>query len=717
MFNEYKKNLKNQEDSETSDGANRSPASIQGDFSPLDYELKKPEPIASEMPKAPEQDFTLVPKDVYKLRDQPEDVKIDPNQVRASNAARQNPLAKIDKDFTLEGEPTGETVKLDLNKLRAHNAAKQNPLQTITPEINPSQLPSTDVVTPNSNIKPVPEVIGEGTSKFTQMPGLDPSVSDADVMPPPNNYKGRAGQNLGPTEGIDLPPDTVGKFNPDVNLPFASPSVSGFLNKVLPFAKPAATGLAEGLAAEYQLHPQYYNKSVSDAVTGGAPIVHKPNIPAGNNNDATTPPVYAPNQEPKPVVKLASDVATPDTSNKSSSPVESEEEKPVSKTEALLKAYRDLASSQGSGLKDAQAQAEKNQFNANLLKAANLFTSGVTAMGSHGVLKPASINNETLDDLSKQAQNPVNKYTQQVADQKNDPSSRYSQIMRQFLAPKLQAQQEKELGRKFTPEEQEQFDSNMSATPASGLEPIQKYVEAETNAQAKLEYLKTLKERQYQDAQAKVNEARTQKQNQALGQVTTLLESARGNPAARQAESDIYAAQKANSLANLYGDPNNLNPQMVQLLHGEIAKIAQGGSPTMSELQGLDEKTLVSKFGRIYQEFMNNPTKANAGAFVKQYQDYANQVTKDAQKQIHDRYGRIIETNKNRLSEDDYKHLNDNYVNRFNEEMKASKPGQEKTNNSKIVSKEQLKEYAKQHTKGDINAAQAFLSKAGYQVQ
>jgi hypothetical protein len=104
-----------------------------------------------------------------------------------------------------------------------------------------------------------------------------------------------------------------------------------------------------------------------------------------------------------------------------------------------------------------------------------------------------------------------------------------------------------------------------------------------------------------------------------------------------------------------------------------VGKIANGGSSSMHELEGLDPKTLQSKFAGVWQRLVNEPTSANAGAFTKQYTDYADALTKDAQKVISDKYGRIIQTNKDRLAPEAQKHLEDNYLNRFKPEVATAK--------------------------------------------
>jgi hypothetical protein len=161
--------------------------------------------------------------------------------------------------------------------------------------------------------------------------------------------------------------------------------------------------------------------------------------------------------------------------------------------------------------------------------------------------------------------------------------------------------------------------------------------------------------------------AGSDKQGAAMQTTSSMLESARGNPAVAQAEKDLYAADKAKGLANLYGDPNKLNPAMVNLLVSEVGKIASGGVPSMHELEGLTPSTLTGKMASVYEKLTNEPSSANAGAFVQQYQDYADSLSKDAKKIIADKYGRVIESRKRLLHPNDYKALNDLYIGRFAE--------------------------------------------------
>lgn len=161
---------------------------------------------------------------------------------------------------------------------------------------------------------------------------------------------------------------------------------------------------------------------------------------------------------------------------------------------------------------------------------------------------------------------------------------------------------------------------------------------------------------------------RNDKQIAELDKVGSRLEQMRGSPAAAQAEKDIYAAQKVNSLVNLYGDPNKLDPQQVQLVASEVAKIAQGGVPSIHELQGLNPNTIPKSLASLAQTFTNAPVKANQGAFLKAMKDYTDSLTKDAKEVINDRYGRILKPYESMYKDHPvYKGFQDQYLNRFKE--------------------------------------------------
>lgn len=168
----------------------------------------------------------------------------------------------------------------------------------------------------------------------------------------------------------------------------------------------------------------------------------------------------------------------------------------------------------------------------------------------------------------------------------------------------------------------------------------------------------------------------TTEQNSALQNVQTMLESARGNPAAAQAERDIYAASKARSLMNLYPDPNNLSNEQVRLLASEVGKIASGGVPTQHELEGISPDTMKGKMAAFTSKLMNEPTPANAAKFIERYKDYTDALTRDAQGYIQDKYGRVIEARKDQLGDTNYQRLKTHYLDRFANQQVPQSTGQ-----------------------------------------
>lgn len=157
-------------------------------------------------------------------------------------------------------------------------------------------------------------------------------------------------------------------------------------------------------------------------------------------------------------------------------------------------------------------------------------------------------------------------------------------------------------------------------------------------------------------------------QDKALQNVVMQLESARGNPAVGQAEKDLYSAKKAQALFNKYKDPNQMSSPEVQLYATEIAKIASGGVPTIHELEGLNPSTLPKSLAQAAQIFSNKPEPANAAEFLKRFNEYGNILQKDAQEVLQDKYGRVIDVNRDRVGEKNYGNLQKKYINRFNNE-------------------------------------------------
>jgi hypothetical protein len=158
--------------------------------------------------------------------------------------------------------------------------------------------------------------------------------------------------------------------------------------------------------------------------------------------------------------------------------------------------------------------------------------------------------------------------------------------------------------------------------------------------------------------------------NQQMQQVQSMLESARGNPEVMQAQNDRYAADKLNGM--LGTDPNKLSPQMVQLAASEVAKIATGGVPQSAELQHLTPSSLPGSLAQAAQYFTNSPNAANQGAFLQQYQKYANDLKDNANNVIKDKYSRVIESRRASLGKDNADTLTAQYLDPLKNAQKQS---------------------------------------------
>jgi hypothetical protein len=304
-------------------------------------------------------------------------------------------------------------------------------------------------------------------------------------------------------------------------------------------------------------------------------------------------------------------------------------------------------------LRTVQDQANKDKNQADMFKAVNMINSGLLSKAYHSATPDTAVSDKFQDDQKKEADSRVTDFNALTDKEKDDPNSQASANMR-----KVAAITSKSLGFNIP--------DNLSYNQIKDILPgIERFSTAKDNRDAKSADLAQKYEMMNLYKQKMGIDKASGAQDKALLSTQQLLESARGNPAAAQAEKDMYSADKAKSLATLYGDPNKLPPQMVQMLASEVAKIASGGAPTMHELDGLNPQTLRGRFADISQKLTNSPTQANAGEFIKQYQDYANALTKDAQKVIQDKYGRVIESRKGQLGDSNYKALQDHYLNRF----------------------------------------------------
>jgi hypothetical protein len=74
----------------------------------------------------------------------------------------------------------------------------------------------------------------------------------------------------------------------------------------------------------------------------------------------------------------------------------------------------------------------------------------------------------------------------------------------------------------------------------------------------------------------------------------------------------------------------------------------------------------------VWSKLSNQPSPANAGAFVKQYMTYLKDLNDNANQVVQDKIGRVIESKKNVLGDENYKTLNEQYLNPVQEKNAES---------------------------------------------
>lgn len=345
-----------------------------------------------------------------------------------------------------------------------------------------------------------------------------------------------------------------------------------------------------------------------------------------------------------------------------------------------------------SGLQAAQDQARQDQARNALMKGIGNISGGLIGLGMHAKAPDQDANTKFYDAQDAIAKNLPAEFLARGEQEKNDPNSAISAQAKAFAAPIMQ-----KLGIKMP--------DNISYSALEKLNPLLvKQADAQDAIQARHEDL-ALK---YQTLAQSKSDAKDQKasksQDQALTSTQQLLESARGNSAA-QAEKDLYASQKADSLYNRYKNPDQMNNAEVQLYATEIAKMASGGVPSIHELQGLNPATIPSQLSAIAQKYSNSPSSANAGAFLQRYKAYSDSLAQDAKNVIQDKYGRVIESRKNILGPENYDALQANYINRFTNGTSAGAKNSAPTASGKVTVSNGQQTY--QIDPSDVQHAQA----------
>lgn len=301
---------------------------------------------------------------------------------------------------------------------------------------------------------------------------------------------------------------------------------------------------------------------------------------------------------------------------------------------------------------DDLANAQKQRNDLQLL--AILGKAGAQAGAALTPLAHTMPDNSTFDTLMKAAQQPItdiqtkqalgkealqSKILQgqaQTEIEKTDPSSAISKAAQAF----------------YKQTTGKDADPSMSAADLEKLDPqITRIFTAQQNALNRRAMIDASRNNKLTDIRNKVDQ-----------HVGDMLESSRQTPDVKQAYLDSYSASKALTLLNKYPDLNKVSNEQAGLITAEVAKIAQGGVPQMEELKALKPGALPQWFAKQASKLTNDPTPANAGAFLKQYKDYLVDLKTNAMNVVNDKVGRVLDVNQTKMNPDTYKLYKDKYL-------------------------------------------------------
>ena len=468
----------------------------------------------------------------------------------------------------------------------------------------------------------------------TQATPVDTAINDTmrDVSPP-----------APPSEPPALPPGQ-GAVEP-------TGGMSDQAKKYLLPAGAATVGLL-GLQGDTDNHPADTTTTPPDRQpAAAAPAEAAPKAVAPQKDVAATDEKSADESDTTPSQKTQPAAAEPDTETKAP---QKQEPSPLN-FEARGNGENELSK--------LLAQQREDVLGQQLMQGANIMGAG---------LAKVTPNNDVYEQGIKLAGLPIEQYKERQANEANDPNSGISQGMRDYMKTKLGVNVSdnataSQMGQ-IVPMVLKDFEAKQkqAADAANLKEKLAERMSESENRSKDRALSAKIAQMQHQDAAAqKAKAQRTSEQERAYKTTQTALEGMRGNPAVQQAERDLYSIQKANTLVANYGNPNNMTPEGFNLMKADIARIAQGAAPTQDELKGLDPKTFTGALARAWTSVSSNTTPANMGAFVKEYQNYANSVGKDARAIVTDRYGRILGPAKRHLDPDDFNSFTENYTNRF----------------------------------------------------
>lgn len=120
------------------------------------------------------------------------------------------------------------------------------------------------------------------------------------------------------------------------------------------------------------------------------------------------------------------------------------------------------------------------------------------------------------------------------------------------------------------------------------------------------------------------------------------------NPAFSQAQSDLYAVNKAMAIFDSHKDLNKVNTQEQHILAGEVAKAIKGGaSPTEDEVKSFMPGNLNSMSADTWAKISSKPLPTNNAEYYQGLKEYLGHISEKAQNVMGSAYEDALNENKN----------------------------------------------------------------------
>lgn len=314
-------------------------------------------------------------------------------------------------------------------------------------------------------------------------------------------------------------------------------------------------------------------------------------------------------------------------------------------------------------LAEAQKQRDSNI-------ALNQFQRGAAIMGGGLAKTDPNMILKAIDSQEKYVGMPVQKYEEQIANQKNDPNSNMSKVTREYLRQKHGVN---------IPETSSYADIEKVAAYAlkdAGLEnAIKKVITQQAGAEKRAqehissqEKLAGQKSADYNARTSKIGELSknrlSDKEQRDIDNDFTKLEkrltseTASSRSAFGKAANVSRSADAIEALIQQSKNPNDLDNRQIKELARNLDSMLANGASTVSGSAGLVPRTSSGDASKIEEYVLNIPKGAGQGAFVKRMLDTVQRERQVSQKQIATTQGKVLSA---------YSHLKKKAPDRYNE--------------------------------------------------